>query len=119
MSIKALAVCAAMIATVAVGVRGRANSLPSGYWESADCFVYYTRQSAIYEETSRGVSYFRTLDGEVWGAYLNDPELARGERVKLTFENRETASEFRRNEVEGNRSVTRIDNAQIVEIKED
>lgn len=88
------------------------RKIPSGYWENSDTYVYYTLETATFQGASDGVAYFRTEDGNVWGY----SDLQDGETVTLTFENRETREEYALAEEYGIESVTRIDNARIIEI---
>lgn len=91
-------------------------SAPSGYWESADSYIYYTVESATFEQESDGVAYFETSDGNVWAAYVYDSDLQVGESVMLTFENSETAHEFYSAQEYGWESVTRS-SAKIISIE--
>lgn len=93
------------------------RDLPSPYWESGDCCVYYTAESAEYLGVEGGTTYFETGDGNVWTVYAYDPaDLQEGESVTLTFENRETRAEYLRAEEYGTETVTRIDNSRIISI---
>lgn len=89
---------------------------PSGFWESADSYIYYTEESAVFNGEESGVAYFETADGNVWAAYVYDSDLQVGESVMLTFENSETAHEFYSAQEYGWESVTRS-SARIVSIE--
>lgn len=92
------------------------KSVPDGYWENSDTYVYYTLEEAVYEGEEDGIAYFETADGNVWSAYIYDSDLQDGETVTLTFENRESHEEYVLAEEYGTESVTRIDNARVIEI---
>lgn len=87
-------------------------------WESADSFVYYTEERAIYDGVEDGVAYFYVKStGDVYGAYIYDSELVEGETCNVVFENRETREEYVLAEEYGYESETRADNARLVEIR--
>lgn len=91
---------------------------PKGHWESADSFVYYTEERAVFEGVENGVGYFwLTETGDTFGAYLADTVLEEGDVVTLTFENRESKAEYLEAEEYGIESVTR-DNGMIVAIND-
>ena len=89
---------------------------PSGHWESADSYVYYTLEDAEYLGVEGGTAYFETGDGNVWTIYAYNPDLQVGDPVTLTFENRETRAEYLRAEEYGVESTTRIDNGRMISI---
>lgn len=92
------------------------KDLPSPYWESGNTYVYYTAEDAEYLGVEGGTAYFKTGDGHMWTAYAYDPDLHPGDPVTLTFENRESGSEYLRAEEYGVESTTRIDNGRIISI---
>lgn len=100
---------------------GNNSVAASGHWEydaqySTAFYVYETRESAVYlgeSSEKSGVFYFRTGDGNVWGAYVSDPDIQEGESVILTFKNRVPKSEY---DAAVEYGTTRIDSGQIVSI---
>jgi hypothetical protein len=107
---------AALAATALVTIVNPAQDLPDPYWESGDCYVYYTSAEATFTGESDGVAYFETADGNVWGAYIYDSDLQESDTYTLTFENRESRAEYVRAEEYGIEDITRTDNARIVAI---
>lgn len=109
---------AATIAAISVSVFSLTpgKTAPRGYWQDASTYVYYTLESATYCGESDGVATFETSDGNVWECFVIDPDIQDGERVTLTFENRETREEYVRAEEYGIESATRTDNGRIIAI---
>ena len=116
MNVLNLSIPAAILTAILSLFPSSGNNVPASYWESGDCYVYYTAESAEYLGVEGGTAYFETADGNVWAAYIYDSDLQEGESVKLTFENRETRAEYLRAEEYGIESVTRIDNGRIISI---
>lgn len=114
----ALSATIALTATLSFlpSMGGLGRKAPSGYWENADTYVYYTLEDAVFQGVEDGVGYFWVQDSGTYGAYIYDTDLVEGDEVTLTFENRETRKEYLLAEEYGIKSDTRIDNARIIEI---
>lgn len=112
-----LSIPAAILSACLAVFPSSGNNVQSGHWENGETYVYYTAEDAEYLGVEGGTAYFKTGDGHMWTAYAYDPaDLHPGDPVTLTFENRESGSEYLRAEEYGVESTTRIDNGRIISI---